>query len=287
MSEEPTGAGSVTVTLDIEDHRGDAPGPKRHAEMTRRLMESLTAHGVRATVFIVGDLCATNSDLIRDIAGQGHEVGLHSFDHRPLHDHDPMAFGAKTRDARRRLQDLTGQSVTGYRAPSFSLTRQTPWVPDALRDLGFGYSSSVLPAGNPIFGFPGAPRQPFRWPCGLLEIPAPVARVGPVVVPFLGGLYFRYLPEGTIRRSAARDRTQALWSYLHPYDIDAAEPFCRPHGAALWASLLLWFRRRGALRRFDRLLAGKIAGIPAPPFEDRIARGDFDAAAAVPSNDLP
>src|SRR2546425_1005005 len=66
---------------------------------------------------------------------------------------------------------------------------------DFLAELGFSYSSSVLPASNPLYGFPAAPAGPFLWPNGLIELPAPVARWGPLAVPILGGIYLRYAPS--------------------------------------------------------------------------------------------
>jgi polysaccharide deacetylase family protein (PEP-CTERM system associated) len=278
----------ITVTLDIEDHLGDAPGPRRHRANTERLLDALAARDVRATCFIVGDLVGSDGALIRRIAKAGHEIGLHSFDHRPLAAYDRATLRRSTADARHRLEDCAGRPVIGYRAPSFSLTRRTPWVPEELQAIGFRYSSSVLPAGSPLYGYPGAPRAPFRWPCGLLELPAPVGRVGPLTVPYLGGIYFRYLPQSLIRRrtEAAADGRTCLWSYLHPYDIDADEPFTRPHGAPLWMSLLLWWRRRGALARFDRLLAGHFGAPIGKPFAERLADGEFDAARPLASDDL-
>lgn len=271
----------LSVTLDIEDHRGAAPGPKRHAAMTEQLLAMLAEAAVKASVFIVADLIATDRALIRRIAAQGHEIGLHSFDHAPLAAHDPEDFRRRTAEARAALADAAGAPVAGYRAPSFSLTRATPWVPEALAEIGFEYSSSVLPAGSPLHGYPGAPREPFRWPCGLLELPAPVGRVGPLTLPYLGGIYFRYLPAALIRRRLRgidSGPAAGVWSYLHPYDIDPAEPFCRPHGAPLWMSLLLHARRSGARARFARLLRGDMGSAIGPPLGARVAAGHFAAA---------
>lgn len=279
----------ITVTLDVEDHRGDAPGPKRHRENTQCLLDMLEARGARATCFVVGDLIDDEKALIQRMAEAGHELALHSFDHQPLAAHTPRDFRAKTADARRRLEDAAGSPVVGYRAPSFSLTRRTPWAAPAIQDCGFRYSSSVLPAGNPLHGYPGAPQEPFRWPCGLLELPAPIGRVGPLTVPYLGGIYFRYIPEAIIRqrlRDARSAGQRGLWSYLHPYDIDADEPFCRPHGAPLWMSLLLHARRRVTTRRLDRLLTGGFGAPVGDPFARCLAAGRFDAVPWAASDDL-
>lgn len=281
----------LTPTFDIEDHRGDAPGPKRHAANTETLLAATEAHGARATFFVVGDLVDSDPALLRRIADGGHEIGLHSFDHAPLQSHASEVFRRRTEAAKKAVEDCAGTGVVGYRAPSFSLTRRTPWVPRCLMELGFRYSSSVLPAGSPLFGFPGAPRRPFRWDCGLLELPSPVARIGPATVPYLGGIYFRYLPDPLIRHHVRRGATAfdgaasnggasaGLWSYLHPYDIDPEEPFCRPHGAPLWMSLLLHAKRAGARAKLDRMLSGRLGVAIARPLAERVDAGHFDAAA--------
>ncbi len=258
-------AGGLTVTLDIEDHRhGDDP-QRRYRANTERLLDFLDARGVRATLFIVGDIVDDCAALIRRAADAGHELALHSATHTPLTEQDPAQLGPAIRDARARLADLAGQPVTGFRAPVFSLTPATTWAPALLTDLGFTYSSSILPAANPLFGYPGAPMTPFRWPSGLIELPVPLGRLGPAAVPFLGGIYLRYLPLALVRRMEARLAPEVVrWSYLHPYDIDADEGYYRFPGTTWLQSVALWRRRGGTPGRIARLLDGVPEGVAAP-----------------------
>lgn len=265
-------ADPITFTLDLEDHRAERGGPPRYADNTRRVLDLLDQWAVRGTVFTVGEIADASPELLRDAAARGHEIGFHSACHRPLTDEHPSRFREQTRSGRARLQDVTGQAVHGYRAPVFSLTPATRWCTDVLLEIGFGYSSSALPARNPLHGYPGLPPSPFRWPCGLLELPVPVAALGPLRFPYLGGFYLRYLPLRLVRRLHAHaPPTQCSWTYCHPYDFDAEEPFCRIRGASLWVSVLLWLNRGGTADKLGALLAGEAA----PPLGDRIARGDF------------
>ena len=170
---------------------------------------------------------------------------------------------------------MTGHSVVGFRAPVFSLTRESLWTVDILHDLGFRYSSSVLPSHHPLFGLPEAPRVPFRWPIGLVEIPVPLARFGPWNLPYLGGIYLRYLPKSFVarmRETAPGSQTQ--WTYIHPYDFDTDEPFCRIRDTALWISVLLWCNRRGSFEKLKALMAHGTA----PPFAVQLESGRFDEA---------
>lgn len=109
----------------------------------------------------------------------------------------------------------------GYRAPYFSVTHETPWAPDVIRESGFRYSSSVLPGRSNQFAFRGAPRTPFRWPNGLVEFPVPVLQLPGLSIPVIGGGYLRLLPSFMIERQLRLARRLPLnWTYCHPYDFD-------------------------------------------------------------------
>lgn len=264
----------LTFSLDLEDHRADRTGPGRYPLMTHKILDFLDEVGVRGTVFTVGEVAEEAPDLIREVAKRGHEIAFHSYHHRPLTQETRVRFEEETRAGKALLQDLTGVPVFGFRAPVFSLTKSSLWTVDVLHELGFAYSSSVLPASHPLYGMPEAPDTPFRWANGLIEIPVPLARIGPWTLPYLGGIYLRYLPQNMIGKLRDRSSGKALWTYCHPYDFDAEEPFGRIRDTALWASTLLWFNRRGSFNKMRRLLKQGVAS----PFADQVAAGSFDQA---------
>jgi len=254
---------SITVTLDIEDHLGRYEPKGRYTDNTRRILDFLGDHGrrigrpIRGTFFVVGRVAEAAPALVRDIAAAGHEVACHSYRHTPLDRETPQSFRAETHRAKDALEQAVSVPVTGYRAPIFSLTRRTVWALEELGALGFSYSSSVLPASSALYGYPGLPQVPFRWPNGLVEFPVPLARFGPARLPFLGGVYLRYFPSGLTRRFAARaGQGTVLWTYMHPYDFDASEPFARMPDTPLWINLALWFNRKGTWNKLARLLDG-------------------------------
>lgn len=266
----------LTFTLDLEDHRGD--GSARYIANTERLLEWFASRGIRATVFVVGELVARAPLLIRRIHAEGHELALHSWAHTPLTEEHPARFRAGLGDSRDRLQDLCGTAVLGFRAPVFSLAPASLWTVEVLAELGFRYSSSVLPGRHPLYGFPGAPREPFRWPCGLLELPVPLVDIGRLALPFLGGIYLRYLPPSLVSRWRARLPPGSVpWSYVHPYDIDTEEPYFRFPGTPVWMSVLLQHRRAGTLARLAALHedAGQRSAVPLAAI---IAAGHCSAA---------
>jgi peptidoglycan-N-acetylglucosamine deacetylase len=244
----------VTFTLDVEDYTEGGAEPRALAS-TRRILAFLADR-------------KAHPEIVKEIAAGGHEIGLHSYRHTPLTEADPSVFRREIRDARSFMQDVSGQPVLGFRAPAFSLVESSVWVTDALVELGFSYSSSVLPAPSPLYGYPGRPRTPHRWPSGLLELPCPVTDLGPITNPYLGGIYFRVLPWTAVSYGLAHaDPGEVLWAYCHPYDFDPGEPFQKRPDLGPWKSRLQWINRRRMFDRVDRLFAKHP---PAPPLGERL-----------------
>jgi polysaccharide deacetylase family protein (PEP-CTERM system associated) len=254
----------VTVTFDLEDSRSSPAQEERFVAMSHRFLKFVEERGITTTVFIVGEIARSHASLVRRVAEGGHEIGLHGLRHVALGDVGPAHLQAELQEGRALLQDAAQTPVSGFRAPIFSLTPATEWAVEQIASAGFVYSSSVLPAANPLHGWPGAPRQPCRWSNGLTELPCPVGGVGRLSIPFLGGIYLRYVPLVLTRRMlAALGERSAPWSYCHPYDIDPDEPFfVMPHAGRL-TSLILQTRRGATLTRLEALIAaGGGAGRP-------------------------
>lgn len=244
----------VVFTLDLEDHRPDDSAELRFPAVTDELLDDLEAWGVVGTVFVVGDVVRDQPDLVARVAARGHELGLHGATHTPLPDVGPETFRTATAEAMDRLAQTIQTSVAGFRAPIFSLVPESGWAPEILTDLGFTYSSSVLPARNPLYGWPGAPTEPFRWSSGLVEIPSPVFGVGPATVPLLGGVYLRVAPMPLIRWAARRAPDHA-WLYSHPYDFDPGEQRWLLPEVGRLGSRVMWWGRTGMKDRVAAIVA--------------------------------
>ncbi len=244
----------LTFTLDLEEHRPDDSYPKRYPAITRDILDFLDERNLKATVFVLGRLAEDEPVLIKEISSKGHEIGFHTYSHIHLTRESRENFKQQSKSSKAFIEDLIGQKIVGFRAPAFSLTNKSVWALDILKELGFVYSSSVLPGNNPINGFPGVPRRPFLWPNGLLEIPAPVAHCGPLSIPYLGGIYLRYLPASVIKYFLSKEKgQQSLWIYCHPHDFDYEEKFYQIKGTSLLTSLLLWFNRKHTFRKIEQI----------------------------------
>ena len=241
-------------SLDVEDPRdlmadGDLY-PARVPALTEAYLELLRGHGGRGTFFFTGRVARRHPELVRTVAAEGHEIGCHSDAHVPLGRQGRAAF---REDLLRNLDALDAAGagpVRGYRAPCFSLTEETDWAYEALAGLGFLYSSSVLPARNPLHGWAGFGEAPRRIG-GLVELPVTLLRFPRVP---LGGLYFRLLPRLLLRRAlkACAAAGTPVLAYHHPYDIDADQPYPHPDFAR-WSPFGIAMRvgRRRVLPRLE------------------------------------
>ena len=222
-----------------------------------RVLALFGAAGVEATFFTLGWIAERHPRVIRAIAAQGHEIASHGWDHRRVFTLGPERFAADLQRTRAVLEDLTGQAVTGYRAPSFSIDARTPWAHRVLAEHGYRYSSSVAPLAHDHYGWREAPRFAFR-PVAvapLVELPVTTAEVAGRRFAAGGGGFFRVLPYAlsrwAIRRVNRHDGRAAVF-YFHPWEIDPAQP--RVAGAPLRSRLRHYTGLAGMEAKLARLL---------------------------------
>jgi polysaccharide deacetylase family protein (PEP-CTERM system associated) len=204
---------------------------RRMSAVTGWILDELAAHDIRATFFVVGEIAEHNPGLIRKIAQAGHEVASHGWDHRRILAMQPHEFREDVRKSKHALEQAAGTAVVGYRAPTFSLVRQTSWALDVLSELGFLYDSSIYPVHHDRYGIAQAPRSPFFAHAGgseILELPPATLRLGRVNVPIGGGGYFRLMPWLLMRAALSLSRrdagTLATMLYFHPWEFDPDQP---------------------------------------------------------------
>jgi len=235
---------SSVFTVDLEDwYQGieididhwEQYTPRIHNGMDP-LLELLQDSNTKATFFILGFQAEQTPDLIRKIAGLGHDIASHGYSHRFVYQQTPAQFQTELRKSKAILEDICGQKVIGYRAPFFSITQESLWALDILLEEGFLYDSSLFPVKNYRYGIPGARREPhwlntpagnriFEIPLSTVRLPAPKSRRG-WNVPMSGGGYFRLYPYFLTRLLVKRLETEntGLVFYMHPWEYDPDHP---------------------------------------------------------------
>lgn len=229
--------GAFETVIDRKDWDGLACRVERNCQQILALFDKA---GVKGTFFTLGWIAERYPAMMRRIAGAGHEIASHGWDHERVFSLGREAFAADIERARKVLEDTTGQRVTGYRAPSFSIDARTPWAHEVLAEQGYVYSSSVAPIVHDHYGWREAPRFAFRPVAGadLIEIPVTTAEVAGRRMAAGGGGFFRLLPYAVsrwaIRQVNERDCRPAVF-YFHPWEIDPDQP--RPPVAPLKSKL--------------------------------------------------
>lgn len=286
------------LTIDVEDYFHvtafeDCISPEqwdnsqlRVVDNTLHLLDLLDEKDVKATFFVLGWVAERRPGLVREIGKRGHEIACHGYGHRRVYLLSRQAFREDIRRSKDLLENITGKVVIGYRAPSYSISRDCFWAFDELFEAGFLYDSSVFPIKHDLYGIPDWPCYPFilskkrddEWRpletpsdasfndfCKfnefcfgdqkLLEIPITTLSIVGKNIPIAGGGYFRFFPYGFtkwgLRRINDIDKHPFLF-YIHPWEFDPAQP--RIYGAGIKSNFRHYINLHKTDDRFQNLL---------------------------------
>jgi polysaccharide deacetylase family protein (PEP-CTERM system associated) len=186
--------------------------------------ELLAEEGIRSTFFVLGELIAQNARLLRRLAEEGHDLGLHGWEHtRPL-TMTPAEFAADLTRSKSEMENTLGQTVAGYRAPCFSLDR--PRL-EQVRQAGFTLDSSRIDFGmHPLYGtldmqgFAAIEPSIYRQ-VDFFEFQASTLGLGNKQIPVSGGGYLRIFPWMVMKPLIKSYlKTQSLYVfYIHPFEL--------------------------------------------------------------------
>lgn len=228
---------TVLLSIDFEDWHQlvgrrigldgwERPGPALPRQ-TERLLALLAQLGVRATFFVLGLAARSHPELIERIAAGGHEIACHGDAHRLVSTQTSDEFAADLRAARLTIEQLTGSRPLGYRAPAFSITRETPWAYEVLLDEGFAYDASRHDSpllrdriGDSAAG--GSAAGPHALGVGdrnLWEFPVAVWHQRRINLPIGGASYWSVMPTALVLKGLAK-AGPLPGLYLHPYELD-------------------------------------------------------------------
>ena len=256
------------LTIDLEEwfhanYHDDVFDPQKTYEVRivqnmERLLTLFSEHQAKATFFVLGYVAEQHPQLIREIAAAGHEIATHGYAHQLVYQQTPDVFKEDVSQAKKRVEDLIGKSVKGYRAPSWSITAKSLWAWDVLEELGFVYDASVFPIETYLYGLPSSPRFPYHPQyngriLNLLEVPSSTVRIFNKNIPFAGGFYFRALPYPLIAQGIKKVNKEGHPAivYLHPREIDPGQPRLT---LSLKESLIHYYGISGCEQKLIRIL---------------------------------
>lgn len=236
---QPSQTVTNALTIDVEDYfqvSAFAPYIRREDWDTRecrvernvdRILGLLDEQDTKATFFTLGWVAERYPAMVRRIVDGGHELASHGYGHQRASDLTPQQLYEDVHRAKTILEDIGGQAVLGYRAPSFSIGTANLWALDTLLEAGYRYSSSIYPVKHDHYGMPDAPRFAHEVRPGLIEVPPTTLRLLDRNLPSSGGGFFRLLPYGVSRwmlqQVNSRD-AQSVIFYFHPWEIDEGQP---------------------------------------------------------------
>jgi peptidoglycan-N-acetylglucosamine deacetylase len=192
---------------------------------TEKLLSICAQYKAKATFFFLGSVAEKYPDLVRRTFAEGHEVASHGYNHKLVYQQTPAEFHEDVKKSLNILQNITGEAVKGYRAPSWSISQKTPWAYDVLIDLGLIYDASLFPFKTFLYGDNHASTIPFlmhNHQNKLVEVPATALNLFGQRFPFGGGFYFRIMPYWLTRLAThiINRQERSVVFYLHPREID-------------------------------------------------------------------
>jgi len=227
------------LTFDIEDwfHILDNPetkNPEQWESFPKRIhigldiiLDLCAKYEIRATFFCLGWVAEKYPEQIKKIHDEGHDIGTHGYAHQLVYEQTEDEFRRDLKKSISLLKSITGEDVSAYRAPGFSITKDCLWAFDVLTECGIKYDSSVFPASRAHGGLKEVSVfQPFRLVTlngnHLIEFPIGTKTILRKPFVFGGGGYFRLAPYFLLDKWF-KESTYVI-TYFHPRDFDTGQP---------------------------------------------------------------
>lgn len=214
------------ISIAMRDAFGkQIPQTNRVVDRTQAILDLLEKYQVKGTFFTLGQVAEKFPELIKKIADQGHELGVHGYDHWQFFKMTPDKAYDELSRAKKLIEDISGQQVYGHRAPAFSIFPETKWGLDVIAEAGFTYDSSVMPCKGGRYGWENFPKDMVKveTPKGytLIEVPMSVDTIFGKEIPVCGGGYLRLFPSWFTHKSFQRiAKIRPVIVYMHPYEVD-------------------------------------------------------------------
>ena len=224
-------------TVDVENWYDGLPKQKHASTSFDSMLESnlhtllhiLQQKGTKATFFWLGSLAEEHRALVREVSDLGHDIGCHGWSHTSIDILGRKKFSSETKKAISSISNITGQPVRHYRAPFFSISKNTPWALPILAENGITFDSSIVPVKYWRYGFPEFDSEISVQQTNngkITELPVSTVKFCGRRIPFSGGTWFRMLPYKLIEREFTRFDKKHIPAifYIHPWELNPNTP---------------------------------------------------------------
>ena len=205
----------------------------------------------KTTFFVLGWIAERLPHLVRELQKRGHEIASHGYNHELCHQVPHNDLKADLIKSKKLLEDIIGEPIYGYRAPSFSINAD---ILKIIKDCGYLYDSSYNSFSlNDRYGKVDLSKYQnngsaiklsenfYELPISNLKLSInPINSSNPknstnstnpicFVLPLGGGGYFRLIPFHVFKygvRSILNKGKDYLF-YMHPWEIDPEQPRVR------------------------------------------------------------
>ena len=225
------------------------------------ILEVFSRYNKQTTFFILGEILDKYPGLVEKINEKDHEIAFHGDSHKSLHDLDKKTFIEELKKGKKSIQKVTGEPPQGFRAPVFSLTKDTSWSLTILQKQGFRYDSSIVPAWSPMYGNTKAPTRiyypDFDNPSkesstqrDLIEFPLAIAQILGFRIPFAGGFYQRVLGNNLFLMNIKRiNKKNPAMLYFHPWELCGFQKIAMPYHKKIFA-----YYRTKSLKKLEHII---------------------------------
>jgi len=195
---------------------------------TNKILSLLRKTNNSATFFILGYVAENFPELVEKIQEEGHEIASHGYAHKKITEQTRKEFEDDLSKSLEILEKITSRKVIGYRAPCFTVVKETMWAIDILKKKGLKYDSSIFPVRTPMYGIPDSPLYPYVLHNSLIEIPLSIYKI-PLIrknIPIAGGFYLRFFPYFFIKHAIKKinKAKKVAVCYIHPWELDPGKP---------------------------------------------------------------
>lgn len=220
-----------------------------------QVLDLLDLHGLKATFFCLGWIARIYPNIIKEIYKRGHEIACHSDKHFFVKDMTPSSFEKDLQVALASLEDIIGEKVKSFRAPSFTITESELWAFEILANQGIENDCSIFPATRSYGGFPlfgnGVPSLIEYNGIKLKEFPMNTMKIFNKDVVYSGGGYFRLFPYQLIKNKIKNSKY--VMTYLHMRDFDYEQP--KFSYFTIERTFKSYFGLKGAFPKFKKLIS--------------------------------